>query len=67
MLKKRAELTVSEPFLKYACQFCGYIYDEKVGDPEHGLSPGTRWADVPDDWGCPDCGVTKSDFAPCES
>ena len=50
-------------FRKYLCQFCGYIYDERVGDPEHGLPPGTRWEDVPEDWGCPDCAVTKADFA----
>jgi rubredoxin len=30
--------------------------------PEHGLAPGTRYADIPDDWSCPDCGVTKADF-----
>ena len=26
------------------------------------LAPGTRWEDVPDDWTCPDCGTSKSDF-----
>jgi rubredoxin-NAD+ reductase len=54
---------MSEPFARYECQICGYIYDEGKGDPEHGVPPGTRWADVPDDWGCPDCGVSKSTFA----
>ena len=54
-------------YLKYVCEFCGYIYDEELGAPEHGIAPGTRWADLPDDWACPDCGVTKSDFAICEA
>ncbi len=54
---------MDDSFHKYACQFCGYIYDEKLGDSDHGLAPGTRWADVPDDWYCPDCCVTKADFA----
>ena len=54
---------MSEPYRKYLCQFCGYIYDEQAGDPAHGLAPGTRWSDVPEDWGCPDCAVTKADFA----
>ena len=27
-----------------------------------GIAPGTRWADIPDDWECPDCGVAKADF-----
>jgi rubredoxin-NAD+ reductase len=53
---------VTEGYQRYLCQFCGYIYDERLGDAAHGLPPGTRWADVPDDWGCPDCAVTKADF-----
>ena len=54
---------MSEGSRTYECQVCGYIYDEAVGDPDHGVPPGTRWADVPDDWGCPDCGVTKATFS----
>lgn len=49
-------------FKKYICVICGFIYDEEVGDPETGIQPGTRWEDVPEDWSCPDCGTTKSDF-----
>jgi len=47
---------------KWQCQVCGFIYDEEEGLPEEGISPGTRWEDVPDDWECPDCGASKSDF-----
>ncbi len=47
---------------KWECIICGYIYDEEKGDPEHGVAPGTLWDDVPDDWLCPDCGVTKAEF-----
>lgn len=46
----------------YMCVVCGFIYDEAKGDPEHGIAPGTKWEDVPEDWSCPDCGVAKSDF-----
>lgn len=46
----------------WQCVICAYIYDEEVGDVEHGIAPGTRWEDVPDDWKCPECGVAKSDF-----
>lgn len=49
-------------YKKWLCEVCGYVYDEAVGDEEHGLDPGTRWEDVPDDWECPDCGAGKSDF-----
>jgi rubredoxin-NAD+ reductase len=47
---------------KWECEICGYIYDEALGDPDHGIAPGTRWADIPEDWLCPDCGVAKSEF-----
>ncbi|TRZ64573.1 MAG: rubredoxin [Rhodocyclaceae bacterium] len=47
---------------QYQCIVCGYIYDESLGEPEHGIAPGTRWEDVPVDWCCPDCGVAKADF-----
>jgi len=52
------------PFLKYICNACGLIYDEAKGDPDSGLAPGTRFADIPDDWECPLCAVTKTDFSP---
>lgn len=46
----------------WECLQCGYIYDEAKGDPEEGFPPGTRWADIPEDWECPDCGAAKTDF-----
>ena len=39
-----------------------FIYDEELGDPEHGLAAGTAWEDVPEDWECPECNAAKSDF-----
>ena len=50
------------PYETYICEACGYVYDEALGDPDGGLAPGTRFADIPDDWACPLCGVTKADF-----
>jgi rubredoxin len=47
---------------KYVCDVCGYVYDPEVGDPDSGIAPGTMFEDIPDDWTCPLCGVTKSDF-----
>lgn len=46
----------------YICQACGYVYHERDGDVESGLAPGTRFEDIPADWYCPICGVTKADF-----
>lgn len=47
---------------KWICTICGFVYDEAKGLPEEGIAPGTRWDDIPDDWICPDCGASKSDF-----
>ncbi|HQS32210.1 FAD-dependent oxidoreductase [Polaromonas sp.] len=52
------------PWALYLCRACGLIYDEAKGDEDSGLAPGTRFADIPDDWACPLCGVTKNDFEP---
>ena len=46
----------------WQCTVCGFIYNEALGLPEEGLAPGTAWEDIPDDWCCPDCGISKSDF-----
>jgi rubredoxin len=52
---------------RYACPGCGYVYDEALGDPREGFAAGTAWADVPDDWPCPYCGVReKPDFEPAD-
>ncbi|MGN1362517.1 MAG: rubredoxin [Methanobrevibacter sp.] len=39
----------------YVCKVCGYRYDE---DTE-----GVAFADLPDDYICPVCGVGKDQFA----
>lgn len=47
---------------KYVCTVCGYVYDPEKGDPDGGIAPGTKFEDIPDDWVCPVCGVSKEDF-----
>jgi len=46
----------------YICDLCAYEYNPEKGDEETGVAPGTAWEDVPEDWVCPICGGTKSDF-----
>ena len=46
---------------KYVCP-CGYVYDPAVGDPDSGIAPGTKFEDIPDDWVCPVCGLSKDMF-----
>ncbi len=47
---------------KYVCTVCGYVYDPEAGDPDSGIDPGTSFEDIPDDWVCPVCGVSKDMF-----
>ena len=49
--------------MKYICDVCGYEYDEALGDPDHGIAPGTKWEDLPEDFVCPLCGVGKDQFS----
>jgi len=48
----------------YVCNPCGYEYDEALGEPDNGITPGTTWENVPEDYVCPLCGVGKEDFSP---
>lgn len=41
--------------MKYVCPVCGYVYDE--------AKEGVPWADLPESWVCPICGMPKSAFA----
>ena len=54
-------MTASD-YRRFICDACGYIYDEAKGDPDSGLAAGTRFEDIPDDWQCPLCGLTKTDL-----
>ncbi|NEQ30559.1 MAG: rubredoxin [Leptolyngbya sp. SIO4C5] len=52
---------------KYRCTLCGYIYNPEQGDPDSGIEPGTAFEDIADDWVCPQCGATKSQFEPVDA
>lgn len=51
-----------KPGQKYICTVCDHIYDPAIGDPDSGIAAGTEFADIPDDWSCPVCNVSKDDF-----
>ncbi len=40
--------------MKYVCTVCGYVYDDAEQE--------VPFAELPDDWTCPLCGVGKEDF-----
>jgi flavorubredoxin/rubredoxin len=54
----------TEPPKKYMCPICRYIYDPAKGDPAGGISPGTPFEKIPDNWVCPICRVSKKMFKP---
>lgn len=56
----------AQAWRSFICRACGWIYDESLGDADGGLPPGTRFEDIPVDWACPLCGVSKADFEPYE-
>jgi rubredoxin len=55
-----------KPFARWVCITCGHIYDEALGDVSGGIAAGTRFEDIPEDWCCPDCGATKTDYTLCQ-
>jgi alkane 1-monooxygenase len=56
---------VPDEVLAARCPGCGYTYRVEEGCEHEGFAAGTAWADVPDTWCCPDCGVReKVDFVP---
>ena len=40
---------------KYVCDVCGWVYDEELGAPEHGIAAGTKF-----EAGCRHTGQTSS-------
>ena len=65
-----SDLTVQDAtteVLAARCPGCGFTYEVATGCEHEGFAAGTAWADVPDDWCCPDCGVReKVDFVPVQ-
>ncbi len=49
---------------KWRCIPCGYIYDPLLWDEDGWILPWTEFSDIPDNWRCQNCGVTKIDFVP---
>ena len=47
---------------KYRCLVCGYVYDPEAGDMGNGVTPGTAFEDLDDDWVCPVCGADTEEF-----
>jgi rubredoxin len=46
-----------EPWIptRWVCSVCGYVYDQKLGEPHRGIKPGTVFEDLPKTYVCPVC------------
>ena len=57
---------MSTPTQRYICTHCGYIYDPAAGDPMNEILPGVAFEDLPEEWVCPICYVTRDNFDPLD-
>lgn len=48
----------------YSCIACGYTYDPCRGDSTQQVAAGTPFAQLPEDWICPHCHVSRRMFLP---
>jgi rubredoxin len=46
----------------WECNVCMYVYDVAIGDSENGVTPGTSFEELSEDWVCPNCGNEKVNF-----
>jgi rubredoxin len=44
------------------CGICWHVYDPAEGDPVWPVAAGTSFADLPDDWRCPNCDAPQAKF-----
>ena len=50
---------------KTICTVCNYVYDETTGEPRQNITPSVKFADLPEQWVCPECNANKEMFQPC--
>jgi rubredoxin len=48
------------------CGVCWHVYDPAEGDAVWQIPPGVAFADLPDDWRCPECDAPREKFLRCE-
>jgi flavorubredoxin/rubredoxin len=61
---KKSSEEKNKTMQKYVCSVCRYVYDPEKGDPDGGIAAGTAFEDIPEDWVCPVCQVSKDMFEP---
>jgi rubredoxin len=48
--------------VRFECGVCWHVYDPAEGDPVWQIPAGTAFADLPDEWCCPNCDGAKTRF-----
>ena len=48
----------------YQCTHCLTVYDESIGDPSQGVTPGTSFQELPEQYCCSLCEASLADFTP---
>ena len=44
------------------CGICWHVYDPAEGDPVWQVAPGTPFAELPEEWRCPNCDAPREKF-----
>eukprot|EP00931_Biecheleriopsis_adriatica_P117875 TRINITY_DN93357_c0_g1_i1.p1 TRINITY_DN93357_c0_g1~~TRINITY_DN93357_c0_g1_i1.p1 ORF type:complete len:221 (-),score=45.27 TRINITY_DN93357_c0_g1_i1:135-758(-) len=57
-----AEVFLMRETGQFECGNCGYVYNPFWGEGDNG--PGTKFKDLPNNWRCPECKVSKDEFVP---
>jgi rubredoxin len=56
-----AKTPVNVPVI-YQCKHCFTVYDERYGDSENDIAPGTPFSQLREAYHCPVCESSKSEF-----
>ena len=48
------------------CRICWHVYDPEQGDELGQIAAGTPFAELPEDWHCPQCDAAKSFYLACD-
>ncbi|GAB3544838.1 rubredoxin [Spirosoma fluminis] len=59
---QEAEISVSSSYTVHQCQHCLTVYDEQYGDTLQDVPAGTAFDTLPETYGCPVCGASKTEF-----
>ena len=51
---------------KWRCKACDYLYNPEIGDLKSNIKPGIVFEQLPENWVCPICGASKTEFEKIE-